>query len=161
MLMAYCFKAFAGRNLQHCESLSPQPHQFVTTRKFSQKIKREQGEGLLGDLKSNVRQESPQSEVGGAGTPAVPYVSWHVLELVQWIFCFQCADKTSVQIAVGDNSVDIPLGKLRNKPEQIIFCLKFKVFSVYAFCDTEYKLQFVASEKERQVVWEVDLNPSS
>lgn len=34
--------------------------------------------GLLGDLKSNVQQESPQSEVGGGVMPGVPYVSWHV-----------------------------------------------------------------------------------
>lgn len=45
------------------------------------------------------------------------------VELVKWIFCFHCgefqADKTSVQIPAGDNSVHVPLGKLRNTPEQI------------------------------------------
>lgn len=77
MLMAYCFKALACRNLQRCKSLSPpQPHQFVTARKCSQKIKNKKGKGgLLGDLKSNVRRESLWREGGGARTPAAPYVS--------------------------------------------------------------------------------------
>lgn len=43
-----------------------------------------------------------------------------------------------MQIPAGDNSVHVPLGKLRNTPEQIKCRLKFKVFLFFFLLPAHY-----------------------